>query len=226
MESPSPQHLRTDTPSPQHLGIDSPMNVEQVTPENQRIVVQHPATPYPVRIMDSTDSDNEIIGPPFNPNVPFPNNDWLAQNISHIPLNIVRLPSNQDVHTTPPATMAGFLSENNERGSNIDNTSAIHIEDPVANAVQSVTRVNLLPDRPTPPTTVVPAASNSEPVASTSSGAIEEAVAAASTTEEETDPLSGVDPSFLAALPENIREEVISEQRRLQRIRQVSSNLI
>jgi len=29
-----------------------------------------------------------------------------------------------------------------------------------------------------------------------------------------------VDPSFLAALPENIRQEVISDQLRLQRIRQ------
>ena len=38
------------------------------------------------------------------------------------------------------------------------------------------------------------------------------------------DPLVGVDPSFLAALPDNIREEVINEQRRLLRIRQVYSN--
>lgn len=30
----------------------------------------------------------------------------------------------------------------------------------------------------------------------------------------------GVDPSFLAALPDNIRQEVIAEQLRLQRIRQ------
>lgn len=30
----------------------------------------------------------------------------------------------------------------------------------------------------------------------------------------------GVDPSFLEALPENIRQEVIAEQMRLQRIRQ------
>jgi len=30
----------------------------------------------------------------------------------------------------------------------------------------------------------------------------------------------GVDPSFLAALPENIRQEVIMEQLRLQRIQQ------
>lgn len=30
----------------------------------------------------------------------------------------------------------------------------------------------------------------------------------------------GVDPSFLAALPENIRQEVIAEQLRLQRIQQ------
>lgn len=30
----------------------------------------------------------------------------------------------------------------------------------------------------------------------------------------------GVDPSFLAALPENIRQEVIAEQMRLQRLQQ------
>ena len=32
----------------------------------------------------------------------------------------------------------------------------------------------------------------------------------------------GVDPSFLAALPEEMRQEVIDEQRRLQTIRQVN----
>lgn len=34
----------------------------------------------------------------------------------------------------------------------------------------------------------------------------------------------GVDPSFLAALPDNIRQEVIAEQLRLQRLRQQSSS--
>lgn len=35
----------------------------------------------------------------------------------------------------------------------------------------------------------------------------------------------GVDPSFLAALPDNIRQEVIAEQLRLQRLRQRSLNV-
>ena len=37
-----------------------------------------------------------------------------------------------------------------------------------------------------------------------------------------TDLPEGVDPSFLAALPEEMRQEVIDEQRRLQTIRQVN----
>ena len=40
-----------------------------------------------------------------------------------------------------------------------------------------------------------------------------------------TDLPEGVDPSFLAALPEEMRQEVIDEQRRLQTIRQVNFTL-
>lgn len=129
-------------------------------------------------------------------------------------------PENQGIVITgvPPAPMAQrYPSTSTTPTSSADIFSN---NTPAAPTTTTTTTVAATTDtstaNPTGTTaTSAPTTSSNEPSTST--------VAAAGDSEN---PLCGVDESFLAALPENIREEVIGEQRRLQRIRQVYFTLL